>query len=339
MTCGLNILVAGGAGYIGTHMVNALLKSGHNPITVDNLATGHQELLPGGEFILGDIADVTLMDQVFNAHAIDAVMHFAAFIEVGESVNDPLKYHTNNVAATTYLLRCMLKNNVNRIIFSSSAAVYGEPQYTPIDESHQLEPTSPYGRTKHYIETVLEDCSVAHGLEYISLRYFNAAGADPSATIGELHRPESHLIPLVLEAAIGRRDHIKLFGTDYDTSDGTCIRDYIHVDDLVNAHLLCLHRLMNDGGSRVYNLGNSIGHSVREVIDAAEKVTGKKIVVKEVNRRSGDPAVLIAGSERIRLELGWIPQCEDLQAIIQTAWDWHLRGWSPVSSRVISAAY
>jgi UDP-glucose 4-epimerase len=321
----LNVLVAGGAGYIGTHMVNALLNAGHNSITLDNLSTGHRELLPGGEFIRGDIADTALVDQVFKTHAIDAVMHFAAFIEVGESVQDPLKYYANNVSATTNLLNCMLQNNVNRFIFSSTAAVYGEPLYTPIDEDHPLAPANAYGRTKQYVETMLADCAAAHDLQYVSLRYFNAAGADPSAAIGERHQPGSHLIPLVLDAAMGKRDHIELFGADYDTPDGTCIRDYIHVNDLVNAHLLSLSRLMNGGCCQVYNLGNSIGHSVRHVIDIAEKVTGKKVTVKVTDRRAGDPAELIAGSEKIKTELGWIPQYEDLQAIIQTAWDWHLR--------------
>ena len=323
MTSSLKVLVAGGAGYIGTHMVKALLEAGHHPVTVDNLCTGHRELLPGGEFIRADIADTDRMKQVFQIFEFDAVMHFAAFIEVGESVSDPLKYYRNNVAATANLLHCMLHGGLRRFIFSSSAAVYGKPRYTPVDEDHPLAPVSPYGRSKQHVETMLEDCAAAHGLQYVSLRYFNAAGADASATIGERHRPESHLIPLVLDAASGKREDIKIFGTDYATPDGTCIRDYVHVNDLARAHLLALENLMSDGGCRIYNLGNSVGHSVRQVVDTAAEVTGKTVKVTPADRRPGDPAVLVAASQKIKTELNWKPQYEELGRIIRTAWNWH----------------
>jgi UDP-glucose 4-epimerase len=327
---GLNILVVGGCGYIGTHMVKALLAHGHRPITLDNLATGHRQLLPGGDFIQGGIDDTVLLDRVFTSHRIDAVMHFAAFIEVGESVHDPLKYYGNNVAATANLLAAMIRRDVRRFIFSSSAAVYGEPDYTPIDEDHPLNPTSPYGETKLWVEKMLAACETAHGLHAMCLRYFNAAGADESATIGEHHQPESHLIPLVLQTAAGARDHIAIFGTNYPTPDGTCIRDYIHVNDLVAAHLKAVEALMDNSGSRIYNLGNARGHSVREVIATAGRISGRPIPIVEAPRRAGDPAVLVAGSDRIKRELHWRPRHEDLDDIIQSAWNWHLRPGKPL---------
>jgi len=319
----MNVLVIGGAGYIGSHMVKRLLEAGHSPIILDNLSNGHEELLPGGKLIKGNINDAALLDVVFLSHKIDAVMHFASFIEVGESVTDPLKYYQNNVSATITLLHCMIRHDVRQFIFSSSAAVYGKPLYTPIDENHQCNPLNPYGRTKLCVEKILNDCDRAYGLRYMSLRYFNAAGADPSGVIGELHNPESHLIPLILYAALGKRKDIKIFGSDYETPDGTCLRDYIHINDLASAHLLALQRLMDGGKSSIYNLGNSKGYSVREVINLAESVSGKKINVTESARRAGDPAILIADSRKVRNELGWTPVYEDLSQIIETAWNWH----------------
>ncbi|MGD9097250.1 MAG: UDP-glucose 4-epimerase GalE [Desulfobacterales bacterium] len=319
----LNILVVGGCGYIGTHMVKALIAAGHHPVTLDNLSTGHRRLLPGGDFIEGDIGDTALLDGIFASRRIDAVMHFAAFIEVGESVRDPLKYYGNNFARTANLLEAMIRHNVKRFIFSSSAAVYGEPEYTPIDEAHPLNPTSPYGESKLWVEKMLAASERAHGMRSIALRYFNAAGADESGTIGERHEPESHLIPLVLEAARGQREHIKIFGVDYPTPDGTCIRDYIHVNDLVSAHLAAIDALLDGAGSNVYNLGNSRGISVREIIETARRVSGRPIPVVEDPRRPGDPAVLIAGSDRIKKDLNWQPRFESIEDIMHTAWRWH----------------
>ncbi|MBL0713270.1 MAG: UDP-glucose 4-epimerase GalE [Desulfosarcina sp.] len=319
----LNILVVGGCGYIGTHMVKALIEAGHHPIVLDNLSTGHRDLLPGGDLIEGSIEDTPLLDHIFSAHRIDAVMHFAAFTEVGESVLDPLKYYRNNFSATANLIAAMIRHEIKRFIFSSSAAVYGEPEYTPIDEDHPLNPTSPYGETKLWVERMLKRCDAAHGLNHINLRYFNAAGADESGTIGERHHPESHLIPLIIQAAQGKRDHIKIFGTDYPTPDGTCIRDYIHVNDLVSAHLLAIEALMDGAGSSLYNLGNSRGLSVREVIETVRRVSGKPVPVIEDQRRPGDPAVLVAGSDKIKSELNWQPRFESLEEIVKTAWNWH----------------
>ncbi len=319
----LNILVIGGCGYIGTHMVKALLEAGHRPIILDNLSKGHRELLPGGDFIQGDIQDSGLLDQVFNTHAIDAVMHFAALIEVGESVQRPLAYYRNNVSATANLLEAMVRHDVRRFIFSSSAAVYGEPDYTPIDENHPLRPTSPYGESKLYVENILRACDRAYGLKSVCLRYFNAAGADPSGAIGERHDPESHLIPLIIQVALGQRDSIAIYGTDYPTPDGTCVRDYIHVNDLAAAHLLALEALAQGGASRVYNLGNGNGFSVRQVIETVRKITGHPIPAKETPRRPGDPAVLIASSDNIIKDLNWQPRFDDLEEIVRTAWEWH----------------
>ena len=316
------VLVTGGAGYIGTHMVKALLDAGHKPITLDNLSNGHKELLPGGEFIEGDIADADLLNTIFSSHPIDAVMHFAGFIEVGESVSDPLKYFQNNTAATMSLLHTMISHDIKRFIFSSTAAVYGEPQTKLIAENHPLNPINPYGESKLFVEQMLHRADMAHGLRSVCLRYFNASGADPSGDFGELHQPETHLIPLVLEAAMKKRESIMLFGTDYPTPDGSCIRDYIHVNDLANAHLLALNHLMEGGTSSKFNLGSSTGFSVKEVIDMAGKVTGLPIEVVETDRRPGDPAILVADSSKIRKELGWQPVYEDLEQIIRTAWNW-----------------
>jgi UDP-glucose 4-epimerase len=317
------VLVAGGCGYIGTHMVKALLAAGHRVVTVDNLSTGHRELLPGGRLVEGDIGDPALLERVLAGERFDAAMHFAAAIEVGESVQAPLKYYRNNVAATLTLVEALVRHGVDKLIFSSSAAVYGEPETTPIREDHPCRPTSPYGHTKRMVETILADCARAHGLRSMALRYFNAAGADPSGALGERHHPESHLIPLVLEVAAGRRERIAIFGTRHPTPDGTCVRDYIHVNDLAAAHLLALEALAGGAPSTAYNLGNSRGHSVREVIEAARRVTGRPIPAVEAPPRPGDPAILVAASDKARRELGWRPACETLPAIIASAWKWH----------------
>ncbi len=317
------ILVVGGAGYIGSHMVKDLLDADYDVITLDDLSTGHLELLPGGEFIDGSLGDTVLLDKLFSTHKISAVMHFAAFSLVGESVEKPLKYYRNNMAATAELLDSMIRHKVKRFIFSSTAAVYGEPVEIPITENHPCNPTNPYGTSKISVERMLKDCDSAYGLKYISLRYFNASGADESGAIGERHTNETHLIPLILEVANGRRENINIFGTNYPTHDGTCIRDYIHVSDLTQAHLLALEALLSGGKSAVYNLGNNRGYSVREVIELARKVTGKPIPTVEAARRPGDPAILIASSDKIKKTLGWKPKFEDLENIIKTAWVWH----------------
>ena len=317
------ILVVGGAGYIGSHMVKDLLDSGHNVITLDDLSTGHRDLLPGGTFVEGDLGDKDILNRLFSTHNISAVMHFAAFSLVGESVENPLKYYRNNLAATTVLLTEMVRHRVNRFIFSSTAAVYGEPLEIPITENHHSNPTNPYGATKIAVERMLHDCDSSYGLKYISLRYFNASGADESGTIGERHTQETHLIPLILKVATGEREDVKILGTDYPTPDGTCIRDYIRVSDLTRAHLLALQELLSGGESAVYNLGNNQGYSVREVVELAKKVTGKNIPVVEADRRPGDPAILIASSEKIKASLGWKPKFENLETIIKTAWVWH----------------
>ena len=321
-----NILVVGGAGYIGTHMVKRLLKDGFNVIVLDNLSKGHAELIPGGALVTGDMADRALLKQVFKEHHVDAVMHFAAFIEVGESVQDPLKYYDNNFIATVNLIQTMIQYNVMCLIFSSSAAVYGEPEKIPIEENHPLKPTSPYGETKLYVENMLRACEGAYGLRSIFLRYFNAAGADESGSIGERHEPESHLIPLVLQTALGQRKEINIFGSDYDTQDGTAVRDYIHVNDLVDAHMLALKGLLNGKSTTCYNLGNSKGYSVKEVIDTARKVTGRDIRAIEMAKRKGDPGVLVASSNKIKQELGWQPKYTTLEGIVKSAWKWHRKG-------------
>jgi UDP-glucose 4-epimerase len=317
-----NILVVGGAGYIGSHMVAALDHAGYRPVTLDNLSSGHRDAVIAGEFIEGDLSDRALLNRVLDAHEIAGVMHFAAHIEVGESVRDPAKYYRNNVANTQNLLDAMVRYGVNAFIFSSTAAIFGEPQYVPIDEQHPKNPVNPYGRSKWMVEQLLEDYDRAYGLKAICLRYFNAAGADPEGRLGERHDPESHLIPLVLQAASGRRESITVFGNDYNTPDGTCIRDYIHVGDLCDAHLLALERLLQGGDSDRFNLGNGQGYSVQEVIDAAARVTGLKIPSKRGERRPGDPARLVADSARARSRLDWRPRLVDLDTIIAHAWAW-----------------
>jgi UDP-glucose 4-epimerase len=316
------IMVVGGAGYIGSHMVKALLNHGTPVLILDNLSKGNRDLLAGGTFKNGDIGDSALLHDIFSNNDIDAVMHFAAHSIVPESVRYPLEFYENNVAKTATLLRAMVDHGIKYFIFSSSAAVYGEPSEIPIKEEQACQPSNPYGRTKWMIEQVLKDSDSAYGLKYVSLRYFNAAGADASGTIGERHDPETHLIPLTLRAALGEIDQIKIFGVDYPTPDGTCIRDYIHVSDLIEAHLLALEMLLGGSKSTVYNLGNSTGYSVRDVIKVAQRVTKRDIPVVEDGRRPGDPPVLIANSDRIRRELGWKPMYEDLEDIIRTAWIW-----------------
>lgn len=317
------ILVCGGAGYIGSHMVAALLEKGEEVVVLDNLQKGHREAVLGGRFYEGDLRDRAVLDKVFTENGIDAVIDFAADSLVGESVTEPLKYFENNVGGTLSLLRAMKDYGVKNIVFSSTAATYGEPESIPILESDRTFPTNPYGESKLAVEKVLKWCDNAYGIKYTALRYFNAAGAHESGEIGEDHSPESHLIPLILQTALGQREKIMIFGDDYKTEDGTCIRDYIHVMDLASAHLLAVDRLRNGGESRIYNLGNGTGFSVKEVIEAARKVTGREIKAEIAPRRAGDPAVLIASSKKAVEELGWKPKFNSLETIIETAWKWH----------------
>jgi UDP-glucose-4-epimerase GalE len=322
----MNVLVAGGAGYIGSVAVRALAAAGHHPVALDNLSRGFRDAV-SCPLVAADLGDAATVSQVLRAHRIEAVMHFAAYAYVGESVEKPAMYYHNNFAATCTLLEEMIKAGVLRFIFSSTAAVYGNPSRVPIPEDHPTAPINPYGRSKRMVEEMLEDLAAAHGLRYASLRYFNAAGASRDAALGERHDPETHLIPLCLEAAYGRRDHLAVFGTDYPTADGTCIRDYIHVEDLASAHLLALQAL--DRGNQTLNVGTGRGYSVREVIAAVEQVTGRKVPVRESARRPGDPPELVAQSERIRRELGWMPHYESLESIVETADRW-FRKWKGI---------
>ncbi|MGC5324346.1 UDP-glucose 4-epimerase GalE [Brevibacillus sp. SYSU BS000544] len=317
------ILVTGGAGFIGSHTVAEFLSHGEEVIVLDNLATGHKLASLGNHFYQGNIHDTALLDQIFTSHTIEAVIHFAASSLVGESVTEPLKYYRNNVGAAINLLETMNRYGVKKIVFSSTAATYGEPKHIPIKESDPTEPTSPYGETKLAIEHMLNWCDQAYGIKSVSLRYFNAAGAHPNGQIGEDHRPESHLIPIILQVALGQREYISVFGDDYPTKDGTCIRDYVHVMDLANAHYLALKRLREKEESGIYNLGNGTGFSVNEVIEEVRRITKHPIPVRMETRRAGDPAVLIASPEKAKAELGWIPAQSDLNTIIQSAWDWH----------------
>jgi UDP-glucose 4-epimerase len=304
-------------------MVLDLLRADYPVVTLDDLSRGHRELVPGGDFVEGDLGDPAVLEQVFRQYPVRAVMHFAADSQVGESVRKPLEYYRNNVANTITLLQSMQQAGIQKFIFSSTAAVYGEPEHTPITESHPCSPTNPYGNTKLTVERMLYDASQASGLNYSVLRYFNAAGADAGGTIGERHQPETHLIPLVLQVATGEREAISIFGNDYPTPDGTCLRDYIHVSDLTRAHLLALESLLNGGGNTTFNLGNCTGYSVTQIIDTARQITGHPIPAVTASRRAGDPAILIADSARIRKALGWQPRYENIEDIIRSAWAWH----------------
>lgn len=321
----MNVLVTGGAGYIGSHTAAALRRAGHHVVILDNLKTGHAQAaeVAGCELVMGDIGDTALVGALLPERRIDVVVHFAANSLVGESMTNPEKYWSNNVGGTLRLLTAMRESGVTKIVFSSTAAVYGEPVRVPIEEDHPKAPTNTYGMTKLAVEHLLESFDRAYGFRHISLRYFNAAGADPSGENGEDHSPETHLLPILLQAALGQREYVSIFGTDYPTPDGTCIRDYIHVCDLADAHVLAVETLGGGCQSNVYNLGNGNGFSVREVIRAAERVTGRPIPVRESDRRAGDPAVLVASSERIKRELGWRPRFTDLDEIVATAWRWH----------------
>ena len=320
----MRLLVLGGAGYIGSHTAVELLESGHEVVIVDSLVTGYEAAVPeGASFCQGDIRDYDFLNDLFKKEAIDAVIHFAAFSLVGESVTDPLKYYENNLYGTKVLLKAMIDNGVNKIVFSSTAATYGEPENIPILEDDRTCPTNPYGETKLAMEKMMKWSANAYGLKYVSLRYFNACGAHKSAKIGEAHNPESHLIPLVLQVPNGKRESVSIYGTDYDTPDGTCIRDYIHVTDLAKAHILAVEYLMKGGESNVFNLGNGVGYSVREVIETARRVTGHPIPAVEIPRRAGDPARLVASGEKAKEILGWKPEITELEDIIRSAWAWH----------------
>jgi UDP-arabinose 4-epimerase len=321
----MNILVTGGAGYIGSHACKALAKAGYTPIAYDNLVYGHEWVVKWGPLQIGDIADRNRLDAVIRQYQPEAVMHFAAYAYVGESMQDPGKYYRNNVVGTLTLLEAMRDHGIDKLIFSSTCATYGIPEQVPITEDHPQRPINPYGMSKLMIEQILQDFDHAHGLRSISLRYFNAAGADPDGEIGESHDPETHLIPLVLDAAAGIRPVITVFGDDYDTPDGTCIRDYIHVSDLADAHVLALEALVNGASTTAYNLGNGMGFSVRQVIEVAQKVTDLNVPFEIGPRRAGDPAQLVGDAHRFSEALNWRPQFVELQQMVQTAWSWHTK--------------
>ncbi|SFJ50672.1 UDP-glucose 4-epimerase [Halobacillus dabanensis] len=317
------VLVCGGAGYIGSHAVAQLIDKGEEVIVVDNFKKGHkQAILPGARIYEGDLRDKDFLNNVFQENDVEAVIHFAADSLVGESVENPLQYYDNNVSGAICLLSAMAANDVKKLVFSSTAAVYGEPEQVPIKETDTTVPTNPYGETKLTIEKMLKWAEIAHGINFIVLRYFNVAGADPDGRIGEDHRPETHLIPIVLQVALGQREKIFIYGDDYETKDGTCVRDYIHVVDLVDAHLLALKKLSNGVESNIFNLGNGQGYTVKEVIDAARRVTGHEIPAETAPRRAGDPEQLVASSENAMKELGWNPQHGDIDKMIHTAWEW-----------------
>ncbi len=320
----MKILIVGGAGYIGSHMVKLLATAGHEVVTLDNLSYGYRDAVKYGEFVQGDLGDDKILDSIFSDGSIDAVMHFAGFIQVGESMTKPSMYYQNNVANTLILLDAMLRHQVKNFIFSSTAAIFGEPDYTPIDEKHNKQPINPYGHSKLMIEQVLDDYDEAYSLRSTCLRYFNAAGADPDGELGERHIPETHLIPLILQAASGRRDDIKIFGDDYATDDGTCVRDYIHINDLCDAHLLALELMMKNNKSARFNLGNGKGFSVKQVIDVAKQVSGKDFKVTMEPRRAGDPAVLVADANLATQTLNWQPKFAQLEDIVRTAWNWEI---------------
>jgi len=324
----MNILVVGGAGYIGSHMVRYLAERGASPVVFDNLSTGHRSAVGDATLVVGDLADRAAIGQTLIDHDIDAVMHFASSIQVGESVSDPAKYYRNNVAHTQNLLDAMVEHAVRYLVFSSTAAIFGDPHYTPIDEAHPKHPINPYGRSKWMVEQMLDDYDRAYGLKSVRLRYFNAAGAHPSGELGERHEPETHLIPLVLQAATGQRDRIKVFGRDYSTDDGTCVRDYIHICDLALAHDLALKRLVETDQTCVYNLGNGQGFSVQQVVDLGKAVSGVDFAVEDAPRRPGDPEILVADARRAHEELGWRPAFADLRIIMEHAWTFEHARWT-----------
>lgn len=327
------ILVVGGAGYIGSHVAMELAAQGFQPLIYDNLSRGRREFLRWGGHVIADLANAEALRETFRNHDVSAVMHFAAYAYVGESVEQPEAYYTNNVGNTLGLLAAMREAGVDKLIFSSSCAIYGEPRSLPIDEDHPKAPISPYGRTKLMAEQIMADFGQAYGLKTVCLRYFNAAGADPQGRLGEWHEPETHLVPLVIESALDGGPALQLHGTDYPTPDGTCVRDYIHVTDLANAHILSLKHLLDGGQSRAYNLGNGQGVSVREVIDCVRRVGGREPKVVEAPRRPGDPPMLVGSSRRIMAELGWKPRHEALDEIVRSAWDWRRnRGHGPTPS-------
>jgi UDP-glucose 4-epimerase len=322
----VKILVVGGAGYLGSHVTRALLDQGHEAVVFDNLSTGHRDAVPTRVVLRGDLSNRVLLDTVLSTRAFDCVLHFASSGRASESAVDPSKYYWNNLANTLNLLDAMAKRQLTRLVYCSSAAVYGEARYLPVEEAHPRNPASPYGRSKWMVEQALADYGRAHGLRYVALRCFNAGGADPSGTLGARHHPETHLIPLALKAAAGRAPAVPVYGTDYDTADGTCFRDYVHVVDVCQAHLLAIHHLLEGGKSRAYNVGSGRGYSVREVIDCAARVTGAPIPIAETGRREGDLEQSVADVTAARRELGWRPQHSDLDTIIAHAWQWERAG-------------
>lgn len=318
------ILVLGGAGYIGSHAVDALIENGYDTVVVDNLILGHRQAVhPKARFYEGDIRDKDFMRDVFTKENIEGVIHFAAFSQVGESVEKPLKYFNDNIAGTISLLEVMKEFNVNKIVFSSTAATYGEPEVMPIREDYDTKPKNPYGESKLIMEKMMKWCDNAYGLKYVALRYFNVAGAKPDGSIGEDHRPETHLVPIILQVALGEREELAIYGDDYETKDGTCIRDYVQVCDLAQAHVLALDYLLNGGDSDVFNIGSENGYTVKEMLEAARRVTGEPIPAKVAPRRAGDPAKLVASPEKIERVLGWKPEYTNIEDIIRTAWTWH----------------
>jgi len=320
------ILVTGGAGYIGSHYVQRACEQGESVVVLDNMSYGHKLSVPAGvELVQGDMGDPTLLDLLFTRHNFDAVVHFAAFAYVGESVSDPSKYYTNNVTSTLTVLDAMRRHSVTMFVFSSTCATFGDPRYMPIDENHPQAPINPYGESKLFVERILRSFDLAYGMKFIALRYFNAAGADPHGRIGESHYPETHLIPLILQVATGARSSIGIFGTDYDTPDGTAIRDYVHVLDLAEAHALALKQLRSGGGSDFYNIGGERGYSVREVIAICEKVTHRAIKSDDKPRRAGDPPRLVAAAAKVKSDLGWTARFNNLEEIVSTAWNWEQR--------------
>jgi UDP-glucose 4-epimerase len=321
----LNLLVTGGAGYIGSHLVKELVKSGSRVTVLDDLSNGHADAVLGAKLVQASLGNEAALEDLFKQNHFDGVFHFASFIQVSESVSDPLKYYANNVSNTLNLLKAMQGHRVNRLVFSSTAAIFGQPQADTIDELHPKNPINPYGTSKKMVEDILADLDAAYGLRSVCLRYFNAAGADPDGQLGERHNPETHLIPIVLEVAAGKRSHVAINGDDYPTLDGTCVRDYVHVTDLAQAHLLAFKYMMATGHSHQFNLGNNTGYSILEVIQSVERVTGRTVPVKYANRRAGDPATLVANSSKIKAMLGWSPKYPALDSIVAHAWAWETR--------------